>query len=135
MSPKLSSTDQWRHVRKHSLASLKSGSAYSTMQPNDSKTLRWDLTASRTAGSHGSPQSLNRATRTPLKSRPPIGCANWLPGWSIAIGEQRSNPAKTLPKKAHSLTLRATGPPTLNVNHPSFLGGFASPPGHGRVQP
>src|SRR5215470_2866469 len=48
------------------------------------------------------------------------------------MGERRSNPAKTLKKKAQSETLRATGPETLNVNHPSSVGGFGTRPGEGR---
>src|SRR5207247_8693399 len=129
MSPKPNPTDQCLHITKHSLASLKSGSASSTMQPSDSNTLCCALTASRTAGSHGSPRFLNMATRTPLKSRPANEFANWLPSWSMEIGERRSNPASTLKKKAQSLTLRATGPPTLKVNHPRVVGGFGTRPG------
>ena len=35
-SPNWDSISQWRHARKHSFASLRSGSASSTMQPSDS---------------------------------------------------------------------------------------------------
>src|SRR2546429_5807356 len=102
------------------------------MQPNDSRTLRCALTASRTGSSQGSPKSLNIATRTPWKSRP-SGLANWLPLSSMEMGERRSNPARTLMKNAQSTTLRATGPSTLNVNHPSVVGGFGTRPGEGRI--
>src|SRR2546429_4562831 len=73
---KESSIDQWRHSRKDSLASVKSGSASSTMQPNDSRTLRCALTASRTGSSQGSPKSLNRSEEhtSELQSRLHLVC-------------------------------------------------------------
>src|SRR5438874_10431755 len=74
MSPNASSTDQCRHIKKHSLASLKSGSASSTMQPSDSKTLRCALTASRTAGSQGSPKSRSEEHTSELQSRRDLVC-------------------------------------------------------------
>src|SRR5437899_11383672 len=50
----------------------------------------------------------------------------------MEMGERRSKPARTLRKKAQSLTLRATGPATLRVNHPCVLGGLGTRPGEGR---
>src|SRR5437660_11086202 len=50
----------------------------------------------------------------------------------MEMGERRSKPARTLRKNAQSLTLRATGPATLSVNHPCALGGFWTRPGEVR---
>src|SRR5437763_6403081 len=72
------------------------------------------------------------ATRTPLKCRPANHCENWLPDRSMEIGERRPKPARALRKKAQSVTLRATGPATLRVNHPSVLGGLGTRPGEVR---
>src|SRR6266481_1888496 len=47
----------------------------------------------------------------------------------MEMGERRSKPARTLRKNAQSATLRATGPATLRVNHPSPLGGLGTRPG------
>src|SRR5262252_10029100 len=49
------------------------------------------------------------------------------------MGERRSKPASTLIKNAQSVTLRATGPSTLSVNHPRVVGGFGTRPGEGRI--
>src|SRR5205807_5610403 len=50
----------------------------------------------------------------------------------MEMGERRSNPARTLMKKAQSVTLRATGPSTLKVNQHRVVGGFGTRPGEGR---
>src|SRR5437016_12531494 len=50
----------------------------------------------------------------------------------MEIGERRSKPARALRKKAQSVTLRATGPATPRVNHPSVLGGLGTRPGEVR---
>src|SRR6266513_107117 len=50
----------------------------------------------------------------------------------MEMGERRSKPARALRKKAQSVTLRATGPATLRVNHPSVLGGLGTRPGEVR---
>src|ERR1700685_3214232 len=133
LAPKAKSVDQRRQATKHSLASRKTGLRSTNGDATGSQTLRCACTALLTSGSHGNPMSLNMATRTPLKLRSPRGCANWVPGWSMDIGECWSKPANTLRKNAQSETLRATGPGTESVNQPKLEGTLGTRPGDGRM--
>src|SRR5713226_4323435 len=51
----------------------------------------------------------------------------------MEIGEWWSNPARTLRKNAQSVTLRATGPETESVNHPSLVGTSGTRAGDVRI--
>src|SRR6202453_3960901 len=118
-------------MRKAISAGAKSGSACSTMHPNDSNVARCPSTTVRTRGSKGTPpKSLNQATRTPLKLRS-SGRAKTSPGSLTESGARGSGPAIVLSAKAKSATERPRHPEVLSVDHANAAFGLGTRPGEG----